>query len=1552
MSHVLKKISIAGAKKGGDKPKPPIFKPPVMGELQYGASFSYSETLDLVSDGPIEGLCNRFGKIMDGEGILQGIYLDDTPVAVSSSEDPRDTAVSAVQEETANISPSELESGSGTGVKSCRRFFQALNQQKRRSRDGFMTLLKKDGTRGPYINGEYKYQPNVSMWMIRWRRNNRCRSFNPKTRTDYSTYIRAYIKYYGGTDQRFYWYLNANRRTDTGNSQDDAVYRNSHKAKGMLQKLFWTDQTSVGSSKFFFGFGHRSGGGFFDKQLFKKSSDNSEAMVRSEIQEIMDLWNNNNGNLEPDANPIQKALAAKALTSLNWNGSQMNPGTGAAGNGLLHNWLEKSNSRKCHVIIKVEETNSNLIGKTVVEDGQLANMKTYLYGQNNGWGLERVINNASIRIADVTCPEVDASGIMTGKMHGFIVLQFAPIWRRTSQRCSGGEFARSYTVAIKKITKDAIKDIQSLRYTKEIVENTPTNEFEISSLKFNYSNVLAEVRKGKEDQIPFKYFKQVFIDHVYAAQLFGPFSSKAKIYPQRINANTDMLRRSSVLGLEADNYNLDLGNDKLPINEGSDDERVDAGGTTRDYSAWANNSLVRWDEQAIPVTHTIYNPNVTEAFITLNISNLRDTLVTEVDNVGGNSSNDFKVGTTFPTVLNIQVEVGTFGENVDGSRGSKIPFGKPYNYRIVALVEGDTLVDIGNPDYKKVPSDKEFIVRLDSRQNKLNEAFKLPPVNISHNEILSADGEAGIEAGTIEQDSVQERYIQVTKLSFETNSVLLSKAVALQKVTEIIPVDLPYPFSAIIGTKLDSRAFGAIPKRSFDCKLKKVKVPNNYFPTVDGQDKRYWHNVGAYNQVKSNNPESLLVYEGDWDGDFNTELQWTDNPAWILYDLLTNQRYGMGSHIDVNSINKWQLYKIGRFCDSVDQDGYFEGVTDGRGGREPRFSCNVVFDKGQKIYDAINTIAGLFRGRVFFGNSEINFVDDRPRGPVNLFTNESVKDGLFFYSNNRRDEQYNTIEVGFKDRFDNFAPKIEIIEDEEDIKQRGVFKKKIEGIGITSRAMARRAGQHQIFSSIDENQTVAFTAGLESLLCQPGDLVVVEDELKTNKANFGKILAVDIPNETIRLSNSFVADDMGGSLTIYNPTGRDTIEGIDDIADINRSRYLSFTVTGADTDSWAGYTGDYMFSGYTAGYSDASGADGETRYQEYGLYTGLTTGLGFAERQTEIYFETGVTGWVFASGTGAGNLGAFDLASGDFISELTGDQGLFAVGTGKITVLDMNTANKRSSVGADLVAFSGFDDDSFIGPYDGVMNNEISGASPNQITVLSVTGEVINKTYGSLVSGINKPELLPFVKLGSPAKFELTDTSPFIYKVISMKEQNPNEYLVTATKYDTGKFNLIEKNISIEDKKDTYSYQVAQEINGITYATLDAPVIDVLTTGVPDVVSETFNVTGMWSGVDNSTGYNVILTYPNGETEEHTNDETLTGHSFTGLAQVGVFNFSVNALGNKGGVANVNAYFDSDYASSGLFIVYDELFTFSRSFLDRITLVDPTTAQGGIFGID
>lgn len=146
----------------------------------------------------------------------------------------------------------------------------------------------------------------------------------------------------------------------------------------------------------------------------------------------------------------------------------------------------------------------------------------------------------------------------------------------------------------------------------------------------------------------------------------------------------------------------------------------------------------------------------------------------------------------------------------------------------------------------------------------------------------------------------------------------------------------------------------------------------------------------------------------------------------------------MGAYLDEDQINKWELYKIGRFCDAVDENGYFIGVSDGIGGLEPRYSCNVLIKDATKVYDAIVSITNLFRGMCYFSNSEVHFLDDRPRNPIMAFSNINVKDGIFNYSNIRKDQQYNTIEVSYLDRFENFQVKIEVVEDEQDIRKRGV----------------------------------------------------------------------------------------------------------------------------------------------------------------------------------------------------------------------------------------------------------------------------------------------------------------------------------------------------------------------------------------------------------------------------------------------------------------------------------------------------------------------------------
>jgi len=1552
MKHLLKKLSIAGAGGKGDKPKPPIYKPPVMGELQYGASHSYAETLDLLSDGPIEGIVNSHGELVDGLNILQGIYLDNTPVAVTQQSARKSNELTPLEVDKINSFNVELDSSEGATYLS--KFFQELEEVVNRSAAGKITALNSASAGGVDIFEAESWQ-DVGMMFLRDNneRNHDLVRYSshspfyppvlPSTKTEFALSIRAYIKYRGaGGALTFIPYLNEETISSVDNT--NPAYRNDAQPKGPIQdgSLIW-GETTLTSSKFLFAFNsnletesvfvpfNRAQPVLNPNSIFADNIRILNNSILPDLNDILTLFNTNNIG----ANQPQQTLAKRALGRIGWT------------EGSVENlFTEYVNGESGGIAIcKVTSSNPNLIGKNILDGSSLMKMQTLPYGSNYGFNLIAYMQNNGIKVTDVTCPVVSNDGILTGAMHGFLIFQF-PIENEAIDNFTNTSrgrritYGKNYTLKIPQEIIKGLKDLNSLRYTRRTgnessystISVDPTvNNIQTNNLKFNYSNVLAEIRKGEESQQPFDNFKNIFIDHQYSKELFGPFgtakangnannSEEQTNAPQRITANPSMLSRGEVVGQSASNFNTLLENG-LPVGEGSDDERLDAGRKSRNYSSWAESSLADFDEDAISVIHIIYNPNVEEAFITLDVSSLKDTLVKEVKNVRDGrleDNKDLSIGTSFPTVLNIEVETGFIGKKSDNSEG-QIRFRK-YYFRIVALIEGSTLIDIGNPDYKGA-SGREFVVELngaDDNLNYLSQPFQLPPNEAQEKSSLTANREQVIEAGVVGEMQTRNRYVKITKLSYESNSVLLDKVVSVRKVTEIINANLPYPFSAIVGTKLDSRSFGSIPKRAYDCKLKKVKIPRNYFPTNKGIDKRYYDTEEEFDNASQ---KDKLIYKGDWDGSFHETLQWTDNPAWILYDLLTNVRYGMGSHININQINKWQLYKIGRFCDNVDNQGYFLGVTDGRGGKEPRFSCNIVFDQGEKIFDAINTIAALFRGRTFFSNSEINFVDDRPRTAINLFTNESVKDGLFFYSNNRRDQQFNTIEIGYKDRFNNYEPKIEVIEDEEDIKERGIFKKRIEGVGITSRAMARRAAKHQIFSKIKENQQVAFTSGLETLLCKPGDLVIIEDELKTNITNFGKVLDVNLENETIRISNNFSDTMNTGVLTVYSPTGVDSIDELDTIANQIRQRYDSFTITGSTSNSWHPFTGEYHFSGYTEGYEASGFVSGDTRYSAYASYTGTAS--------KNVYFETGVTGWVLGSGN------AISLASGDFIAKDTGAQSLLTFNTGEIAVLDMNSGDKRGS----SVAFAGFDLNSFTGYSRGITNYELSNIAPEQITEISVTGIVTNLEYGCLVSGFDKPEILPLLQLGSTTKFQIKDASPFFYKIISMKEENPNEYLVTATKYDTGKFNLIDKNISIENKANTYSYQVAQTINGVTYTTLDPPAfVGDVTTGIPNTADQTFNITGEWTDVTDNEGYGVRLTLPNGQVVDTTTPKNVTSISLSGLNQVGVFNVGVNTLGNMGRDGG-NAYYNSPYINTGIFILYEEALVYSKSFLNNITIL-------------
>jgi hypothetical protein len=276
------------------------------------------------------------------------------------------------------------------------------------------------------------------------------------------------------------------------------------------------------------------------------------------------------------------------------------------------------------------------------------------------------------------------------------------------------------------------------------------------------------------------------------------------------------------------------------------------------------------------------------------------------------------------------------------------------------------------------------------------------------------------------------------------------------------------------------------------------------------------------------------IYYGDWDGTF--KIAWTDNPAWVLYDIITDTNYGLGNYIDNNSIDKWTLYDIGRYCDAVNDKGFFEGVSDGKGGLEPRYTCNIIFGNKDEAYKVIKDIAAIFKGIVYWNTEGFSFFADRPKQPIMYFANSNVKDGAFNYTETAKNLRYTSVEVVYNDKFDNFKTKIEFVEDVDGIRTFGLNPFKVNAAGCTSRSEARRIGRYILHSSMFEADTVSFTAGLEGAYLQPGDIFAVSDELKNVARTFGRILSVDTFDGSIRIDGEF-ATGLDSGIYIHVPSG-------------------------------------------------------------------------------------------------------------------------------------------------------------------------------------------------------------------------------------------------------------------------------------------------------------------------------------------------------------------------------------------------------------------------------
>ncbi|MBC6677351.1 MAG: phage tail protein [Acinetobacter sp.] len=345
--------------------------------------------------------------------------------------------------------------------------------------------------------------------------------------------------------------------------------------------------------------------------------------------------------------------------------------------------------------------------------------------------------------------------------------------------------------------------------------------------------------------------------------------------------------------------------------------------------------------------------------------------------------------------------------------------------------------------------------------------------------------------------------IRVTRKTPNSSSEYVSDKMYIQAITEVIDLKLTYPNTAVIGVQYDAETFSNIAKIAVDLKGVKIKVPSNYDPVS-------------------------RTYIGIWDGTF--KRAYTNNPAWIYYDLCTNKRYALGNRLTEQMIDKWSLYRLAQYCDQL--------VNDGKGGREPRFTCNVYIQSAESAFDILSKLAGVFRAISYWDGTSIVCDADLPQDTYFTYTRANVIDGHFEYSGTRARDRHNAVKVAWDNPQNRYKTEYVFVRDEAAIAKLGVRIAEIDAWGCTSEGQAQRAGLWALKSEQLETRTVSFKVGLDGYIPQPGKVIEIADELFAGRANGGRISKVSANLRTITLDRDDVVCRAGDRLVVNGENGK------------------------------------------------------------------------------------------------------------------------------------------------------------------------------------------------------------------------------------------------------------------------------------------------------------------------------------------------------------------------------------------------------------------------------
>ncbi|MEF3565308.1 DUF1983 domain-containing protein [Citrobacter freundii] len=343
--------------------------------------------------------------------------------------------------------------------------------------------------------------------------------------------------------------------------------------------------------------------------------------------------------------------------------------------------------------------------------------------------------------------------------------------------------------------------------------------------------------------------------------------------------------------------------------------------------------------------------------------------------------------------------------------------------------------------------------------------------------------------------------IRLRKITSDANSAKIGDTMTLQSFTEVIDAKLRYPNTALLYIEFDSSQFnGSIPQISCEPRGRVIRVPDTYDPET-------------------------RTYSGTWTGAF--KWAWTDNPAWIFYDLVVSDRFGLGHRLTAANIDKWTLYQVAQYCDQM--------VPDGKGGNgtEPRYTCNVYIQDRNDAYTVLRDFAAIFRGMTYWGGDQIVALADMPRDVDYSYTRANVIGGRFTYSSSTTKSRYTTALVSWSDPGNAYADAMEPVFEQALVARYGFNQLEMTAIGCTRQSEANRKGRWGILTN-NKDRVVSFDVGLDGNIPQPGYIIAVSDELLSGKVMGGRISAVN--GRVIKLDR--VADAAAGDRLILNlPSG-------------------------------------------------------------------------------------------------------------------------------------------------------------------------------------------------------------------------------------------------------------------------------------------------------------------------------------------------------------------------------------------------------------------------------